>query len=549
MDMNKQLQAGKAVVKKITCSEKQYPMLDRFMMGYIAVVLLFQILLQISPVMTFLATTPLYSIQTYLGLLGAGMVLVDLFTARRTWQGPYCLLLYGICVVAAVASLRMIGYGMKENLFKLCWAGIQFAIMYSCAHRMDRAQLRKYCRILYGVLVAIWLVACCVSLYQYAAQIGYSYVVNPLAKDSSATRQGFYDNRLFGIFYTLNHAAFISTMFLMLGIVLTCTVKKLWVKILLCLSNGILVCHVLLSGSRSGYIGMVACIAVLGFFLLWNRCSRKQWQRFAAGMGAALVLAGVAVAGLQGVKRALTRVPYLVAQWEQEAAREEQAEEAPEQTEEMPEESEETEELTEETEETEEITEETQTEPTETVEYDEAILHRENLEEDVSNGRLSIWKDYVSLWREVGPIGLSPGYYMSYIYENHPELYIVEYIRQIYPDKYESGIIYHVHSGYLMVYVSAGWIGTLLLLAFMALCVLRLIRKVAASGKVSWVLIGAALIVVAGCICAVFDEGLFFQNNPPTTFFWIALGVLMKECAPERTEKLEQKERSSENAS
>ena len=40
---------------------------------------------------------------------------------------------------------------------------------------------------------------------------------------------------------------------------------------------------------------------------------------------------------------------------------------------------------------------------------------------------------------------------------------IVEYIKTYFPEKYDAGIIYHVHNGYLMVYVSTGIIGIVLL--------------------------------------------------------------------------------------
>ena len=41
----------------------------------------------------------------------------------------------------------------------------------------------------------------------------------------------------------------------------------------------------------------------------------------------------------------------------------------------------------------------------------------------------------------------------------------------------------------------------------------------------------SVLLVAAGGISAIVDEGVFFQNNPQTTVFWLALGVLMKECS------------------
>ena len=95
--------------------------------------------------------------------------------------------------------------------------------------------------------------------------------------------------------------------------------------------------------------------------------------------------------------------------------------------------------------------------------------------------------------------------------------------------KYESGIIYHVHNGYMMVYVSAGIVGFLCLALFILLYLIRLIAVILKNKKLSGLFIGAFALVVAGALSAIFDEGLFFQNNPHTTMFWLALGILMRE--------------------
>ena len=204
---------------RLTTARREYPAIDIAVLVYIALVLLVQVLFQISPAVTFFSATPLIELQTWLGLLGGALIAVDLFTSRRLWKGTYFLLLAGILFFALLASIRTLEYGVKHNLFKLCWAGIQFALFYSCAFRMDRQRLKPYAKALFVLLLVIWLIACCVSLYQFARLIGYDYVVNPMAQDASTNRQGFYDNRLFGIFYTLNHAAYGSLLFL-LGVVI-----------------------------------------------------------------------------------------------------------------------------------------------------------------------------------------------------------------------------------------------------------------------------------------------------------------------------------------
>ena len=128
---------------------------------------------------------------------------------------------------------------------------------------------------------------------------------------------------------------------------------------------------------------------------------------------------------------------------------------------------------------------------------------------------------------------------MDYVRDHHPELYIVEYIRLYYPAKYQSGFIYHVHSGYLMVYVSAGLGGLLLLVAFVVLCMVRVFRKIWTSPMLSGTFICSFVLVLVVAISAVFDEGIFFQNNPQTTVFWLSLGILMKEACKKNDKNCE----------
>ncbi len=495
-----------SVTAKVVQPTREFPLIDHIVIGYVGLLFLTQLLFQISPVVTFLTKTPFYSMQTYLGVLGGVLIVVDLFTTKRIWQGKYSYLLYGILVIAALASVRMISYGTKENLFKLCWATIQFVLIYSCAHRLEREKFKKFIQTVYFTLFAIWFVCCCISLYQYINQIGYMEVVNPLGKDPSATRQGFYDNRLFGIFYTLNHAAFISLIFLVIGIFYIFKAKKIRIKILLGVLQLPVLFHLILANSRSAYIAFFACGILVSWLLFFSRFRNSGWCRQAVlPVLMTVVLLVTSVTCFQLIKTGLGKVPAIYAQWMEEFRAEPEPIPEPEP--------------------------EPEPTPEPKPEPGEDILHRDNLDEDYSNGRFRIWKDYLSLYKEIGLIGLSPGNYMGHVFDNHQDKYIVQCIKEDYPDKYSAGIVYHVHSGYMMVYVSTGLFGTLLLVLFMILCGIQLIKKIAFDKDRSFLFLGSLAIVIIGAISAVFDEGIFFQNNPHTTFFWFSLGIMMKEAA------------------
>ena len=464
--------------------KKEYPQIDRFVVIYVGVVLFFQTLLQISPVVTALAATPLYSIQTYLGVLGGGLIILDLFTTKRVWQGKYCYLLLTILAGALLATDKMVPYGIKENLYKLCWMAIQFCLVYSCAFRIPREELEERIKTLFYALVTIWCFACCISFVQYVTRVEYQEVVNPLAQDTSANWQGFHNNRLYGIFYTLNHAAYVSLFFAIIAAVCAIREKRAWVKILLILALVILIGYIVLSGSRSGQCALLVCALLAVWLAIRSRLKGNDRQQTTDRQKTAIVCIVILLV------IALCGTGYVGIRYVLDAATEE-------------------------------------------------LLPDGTNVEDVTNGRIRIWSDYISLYEEIGLAGLSPGNYMTYILKNHPELFVVRAAKHFNPDKYHSGIIYHVHSGYLMVYVSAGVFGLLALAAFMGLCMFWMVRRLQNNKKTGiWFACGM-LLVVAGAISAVFDEGLFFQNNPQTTMFWLALGLLLGDRLTE-TESAEQ---------
>ncbi len=505
-------------VDSILKSKREYPLVDTIVLIYVAVVFLVQILFQISPVMTFLASTPFYSMQAYLGVLGGALIVLDLFTTKRIWQGKYSLFLYAILVVAALASVRMISYGVKENLFKLCWTAIQFVLVYSCTYRVDREIFKKYLRIYFYVLFGIWFVACCISVYQYINQIGYVYVVNPLAMDTSANRQGFFDNRLFGIFYTLNHAAYVTLLFLITGFFCILKEKKIFVKVMIAVAEVVLLCHLILSYSRSAQISFMVCVLIVTWCLTRN--ANKASSKVSKVVLPIIVSAVITVGALLGwnlSKTTLSYVPYLhekLTYSEQSSTSNSSETSSTNSSESMGSSNAST---------SSDGNEGQQSKP----EYNDSILDREGLEDDVSNGRFQIWKDYASLYKQIGLVGLSPGNYMPYVMENHSDLFIVEDIRVNYPSKFESGIIYHGHSGYVNVFIGTGFLGILSLIIFAILCIVFVFATIARTKKLSFLFICSFCIVVAGAISAVLDEGLFFQNTPHTTLFWFALGILM----------------------
>ena len=160
-----------------------------------------------------------------------------------------------------------------------------------------------------------------------------------------------------------------------------------------------------------------------------------------------------------------------------------------------------------------------------------ALLNRRIRSGDITTGRLRIWRDYLSLSGEIGLFGLSPENASFFIQEHDPDLYIASFIRENYPKNYAAGYVFHTHSGYLRVFVSTGFVGSALLLIFMALCAIRAIRYVGAVKAVSPAFLFSFLAVLAGASSALFDNEIFFTQNPTSLVFWLCLCVMVKSSS------------------
>lgn len=468
----------------------RYPLLDHIIMVYIGIVLLTYALFLIAPFVTLIAKTPLYSIQSYLGILGMILILEDFFLNKGLWRGPYVILLFGIGLSALISSFLTISYGVKDNLFDFCWVLIQFALFYSSAYRLDYDTVCEYVKIFFVCILLIWFIACGYSIYQYLYQIGYRYLADPVSNNPELVRQGFLDNRLFGVFTGLDYAAYIS-MFLLCGCVhcIVSTQKKGF-RVFLILVVLVLLSHILLSGSRSVQISLFLYVFFFSYLFCRNRIRKYvNIKKVLACLLISCCAVGVSVGFFVGMKEVYSDIVWKIS--------------------------------------SNAIVSTEKSEESEEDQNTKDILQREKLD-DVSNNRFAIWKDYLTLSSNIGLFGLSLSNYNDYISDTHPQLYIVQYFSD-YSDSGKTDMVYESHNNYLFVFVSTGLMGLLLFLSFMILAFIRVFRYFISHPKVSLLFITSLAIVCIGCVEALFMNSVFLKINALSFIFWLFFGILMKE--------------------
>ena len=182
-------------------------------------------------------------------------------------------------VVLGLSSLTNIRYGMVDNLKTMVWTCIHLFLVYSIVPRLGGEKGERFVRrVLWGI-GALWTVCVLISVAQYVFQISYREMMHA----DLWKRQGFVDNRLFGLFSDPNAAALMSICLVFAIIYLMETDKCVWKR---CIGVGAVVLHcayIILSGSRTAVICLLIGAAVKTALAVWNFCCGKGFRSVAHG--------------------------------------------------------------------------------------------------------------------------------------------------------------------------------------------------------------------------------------------------------------------------
>ncbi len=151
---------------------------------------------------------------------------------------------------------------------------------------------------------------------------------------------------------------------------------------------------------------------------------------------------------------------------------------------------------------------------------------------EISNGRIDIWKDYLSIVfssPKNALLGLSPGCYMSEICRLYPNggIFIIDHIKENYPNMFASGLIYDVHNAYISMLVQGGLISFCLIMLFVVRIIKAFVRGIRAQNidKAPFVLLGFVLVFIL--VAAAFNTTLFFKMTSASVVFWVASGFVV----------------------
>ena len=464
----------------------------------------------------------------------------------RMRKGPGRLLLYGMIAAAAFSSWQQRVYGASSNINSLLWMAIIFILGYSAVYHYGHRAMRLSAALSYMTFMVVWCTACCLSLAQFVLQIGKNGPNQATFPWLQGT--GFVAPRLTGIFGYPEYGASFGVLLMIVGLYWIIRTRRWIVRIIIVLVNLPLFFYFVLSITRNAILAMYLA-AFVGAFLLFLRNVRQTAGR---GILVSLALACAVLLVLfcvqMGTKRIAEKipghfdkaapaaeaptasVPFSPARKSSKplSALRSKVEHRVPAAAALPASQESSAEI---------VKTSNPTGNQAQADGTPGLLDRQYNSGDLTSGRLQIWKDYLSISKEIGLFGLSPENASWYIQEHHPDLYICTYIKATNPTSYERGYVFHPHSGYLKVFVSAGFIGLACVLVFFLRCGITVVSYIRRSRHLSAEFICSLMVVVAGLSSALFENELFFNlTNPIMFFFWIAVSILMRSMT--QTEKV-----------
>lgn len=402
--------------------------------------------------------------------MGAILLLLDLFTTRIWYKGKYVFILYTFIGVMGISSILNFQYGFVDNAKTIVWTGIQFGLIYTVYLRYAKEEMFKFLdKIWIGVSIA-WLLPVCYSIWQFISLQGYRIQVS----ETSEVRQGFIENRLFGIFNDPNYAAVMS-----LGVILACIYlsrkfQNRFFKTFLFFNIVVQAIYISLSGSRTALLVFIVIATIFLWLKLFQR--REQCRKYIKIVFAILI--PVAVISVSFVlNSAIQKVAIILPQTYSNLSLNDD-----------------------------------NNEDGQDLIITDTILDRTDTEE-ISNNREEIWISYLENMEGDWLFGGSPRNFLTKWIEKDPGGYL-------------SKTSYETHNSYLLLLVGTGVVGFAVMLSFAILYIRRLLKYIIAEKKYEDEFIFSLMFIILILCYMFFFTELFFIHNYTSVLFWLHCGVL-----------------------
>lgn len=423
--------------------------------------------IMISQVFTF-SLNYIEKMRTILGLffmvLGIAIIFVQFLKTNRYFFAINNKYLFIYLIFSLFVCINNYQYGILNNLKSLIWTSIHFFIIFSFSYECPYDKEKKIFKRIFVLPMIIWTITGLYSFFQFLFQI--SYNINGRA-------QGWYYNRLFGIYKDPNFSSIASLCVIFMSLYICTNSKKIFYKFLCVIAIAVQTIYILLAHSRGGWIS--GLIGLFTYLWVWN--GRRIYKKILKFLVTFIQCITVIIVLIQ-LNVLLSFLPPLLSQTLPTAKVVLQSQEA------------------------------SKEQATASINMDRTDLQ----DKDISNGRIKRWQLILGIYPDKPFIGISPQNLKSYVKTNYPIIY-------------KNKSFGDLHNGYLAVLMGTGMIGAIIILLFI-LQMLHKFHAIYIKDYGSYLYASFAGIIVVVAVSAMIIQEIFWINSVGTILFWLSLGKL-----------------------
>lgn len=442
------------------------------------------LLLTLATFITVIYASPIQPLLVKASLvLGMVLILIRVVKIRKYAKMPCVILMVLFCVSFLLTTVMNRQYGITENGKWVIWTGIQFFALYVCDVERSEEKYRREFRILSHILIVCSSIAALASIVQ-VVQVYSQYITTA---DGEFIVTGYTWGRLWGVYTDPNYGAVISVISITLSLLFILQKKGL-IRIAYIVSIILNFVYFVYSDSRTGEIAIVVSVGL--FLILWfskKKASAKKIVRFGVPV---ILIVCIAAAGFGGMQVMKSQYGKYYAAVSAERAK---------------------------------------NRPKQEVKKDNSTAGRkQDIQQDVSNGRFALWQSAVEVWETSPVYGAGYSTFVPYAQEHTPDTYAVNN---------DQGNYTSMHNTFFNALAFQGTIGAVLfvLIALRILTyVLIPVLKDQSDGS-------AELAAMLACTGAVVVSMMFllegiYTNSPGSFVLWTFTGYMVRFAYRKRRE-------------
>ncbi len=199
------------------------------------------------------------------------------FKKIHLFEKPYNIILVFYCsyFITIIMNFR---YNIFSNIKTMLWFATLILVIGCISRSLNYDKFLKYIKIIFIEFLLLTFIASAISIFLYICQIKFNYILG-----NSILKQGFFDNRLFGVYREPNASAGFALISVVMSCYLFSTLKRkqnILLKVLLIINFVIQFIYFVLTNSRGGMVTACFAIVYLALYLLirYNK-DRKNFSK------------------------------------------------------------------------------------------------------------------------------------------------------------------------------------------------------------------------------------------------------------------------------